>query len=180
MRAFSDTAKLPGTISAQWQARGILQRQTWHFSGQPEPGWAGRGITQFGRAMQALDIQILCANTPQAKGRVERANQTLQDRLVKELRLAGISDPSPPMPTWSFAWTSISASRWPLAALTTRIALCWQRQPGSYPQPPGDPHLVQEPDLAVLPGVLPDPADRPSLCPEQGHRDRVPIRQRRS
>lgn len=52
----------------------------------------GVGITQFGRACQELDIQILCANTPQAKGRVERANQTLQDRLVKELRLAGISD----------------------------------------------------------------------------------------
>jgi hypothetical protein len=42
--------------------------------------------------MQELDIQILCANTPQAKGRIERANQTLQDRLVKELRLQGISD----------------------------------------------------------------------------------------
>jgi len=53
----------------------------------------GEGITQFGRAMQDLDIQIICANTPQAKGRVERANQTLQDRLVKELRLAEISDP---------------------------------------------------------------------------------------
>ena len=52
----------------------------------------GSGLTQFGRAMQELDIQILCANTPQAKGRVERANQTLQDRLVKELRLLGISD----------------------------------------------------------------------------------------
>ncbi len=50
------------------------------------------GITQFGRAMQDLDIQIICANSPQAKGRVERANQTLQDRLVKELRLQGISD----------------------------------------------------------------------------------------
>ena len=50
------------------------------------------GITQFGRAMQELDIQIICANSPQAKGRVERANQTLQDRLVKELRLQGISD----------------------------------------------------------------------------------------
>ncbi len=35
---------------------------------------------------------MICANTPQAKGRVERANQTLQDRLVKELRLRGISD----------------------------------------------------------------------------------------
>jgi transposase len=52
----------------------------------------GSGLTQFGRAMQELDIQILCANSPQAKGRVERANQTLQDRLVKELRLRGISD----------------------------------------------------------------------------------------
>jgi hypothetical protein len=41
--------------------------------------------------MQDLDIAILCANSPQAKGRVERANQTLQDRLVKELRLQGIS-----------------------------------------------------------------------------------------
>ena len=50
------------------------------------------GVTQFGRAMQELNIQILCANSPQAKGRVERANQTLQDRLVKELRLQGISD----------------------------------------------------------------------------------------
>jgi transposase len=49
-------------------------------------------LTQFGRAMQELDIQIICANTPQAKGRVERANQTLQDRLPKELRLRGISD----------------------------------------------------------------------------------------
>lgn len=59
---------------------------------QSQGAGSGAGITQFGRAMQALDIQILCANTPQAKGRVERANQTLQDRLVKELRLAGISD----------------------------------------------------------------------------------------
>jgi transposase len=53
---------------------------------------ASEAVTQFGRAMQELDIQILCANTPQAKGRVERANQTLQDRLVKEMRLRGISN----------------------------------------------------------------------------------------
>jgi transposase len=51
----------------------------------------GDSLTQFGRAMQELDIQIICANTPQAKGRVERVNQTLQDRLVKEMRLRGIS-----------------------------------------------------------------------------------------
>lgn len=47
--------------------------------------------TQFGRAMNQLSIKIICATTPQAKGRVERANQTLQDRLVKELRLRGIN-----------------------------------------------------------------------------------------
>lgn len=51
----------------------------------------GDGMTQFGRALHDLNIDILCANSSQAKGRVERANQTLQDRLVKELRLAGIS-----------------------------------------------------------------------------------------
>ena len=52
----------------------------------------GHGMTQFGRALNELNIEILCANSSQAKGRVERANRTLQDRLVKELRLAGISD----------------------------------------------------------------------------------------
>jgi transposase len=59
---------------------------------QARPLGTTPGLTQFGRAMQELDIQIICANTPQAKGRIERANQTLQDRLVKELRLRGISD----------------------------------------------------------------------------------------
>jgi hypothetical protein len=51
----------------------------------------GENLTQFGRAMQSLEIPILCANTPQAKGRVERANKTLQDRLVKEMRLRRIN-----------------------------------------------------------------------------------------
>ncbi len=52
---------------------------------------SGTGLTQFGRALQELDIQSVCANTPQAKGRVERTNKTLPDRLVKEMRLQGIS-----------------------------------------------------------------------------------------
>jgi len=50
-------------------------------------------LTQFGRAMQELGIQIICAETPQAKGRVERVIKTLQGRLPKELRLGGINDP---------------------------------------------------------------------------------------
>ena len=49
-------------------------------------------ITQFQRALSGLGIELICANSPQAKGRVERANQTLQDRLVKEMRLLGIND----------------------------------------------------------------------------------------
>lgn len=49
-------------------------------------------MTQFGRALNELNIEILCANSSQAKGRVERVNRTLQDRLVKALRLAGVSD----------------------------------------------------------------------------------------
>src|SRR5438270_9713945 len=51
----------------------------------------GEGVTQFGRALLALNIDIICANSPQAKGRIERAFGTLQDRMVKELRLAGVS-----------------------------------------------------------------------------------------
>jgi hypothetical protein len=45
--------------------------------------------TQFGRALEELDIELIRAGSPQAKGRVERFNGTAQDRLVKELRLAG-------------------------------------------------------------------------------------------
>lgn len=47
-------------------------------------------ITQFDRALSSLGIELICANSPQAKGRVERANQTFQDRLVKEMRLRHI------------------------------------------------------------------------------------------
>ena len=48
-------------------------------------------LTQFGRMCQRLGIRIIAANSPQAKGRVERAHGTHQDRLVKKLRLAGIA-----------------------------------------------------------------------------------------
>ena len=48
--------------------------------------------TQFTRALDELGIALICANSPQAKGRVERANGVLQDRLIKAMRLDGISD----------------------------------------------------------------------------------------
>ena len=51
-----------------------------------------RPQTQFGRAMRELEVELILAHSPQAKGRVERVNRTLQDRLVKELTRRGISD----------------------------------------------------------------------------------------
>ena len=49
-------------------------------------------LTQFGRAMSELEVELICAHSPQAKGRVERRHAVFQDRLVKALRLAGIAD----------------------------------------------------------------------------------------
>jgi hypothetical protein len=57
----------------------------------PDSSTKEKLLTQFGRALYELNIDLICANTCQAKGRVERANLTLQDRLVKELRLRNIS-----------------------------------------------------------------------------------------
>jgi transposase len=51
---------------------------------------SGDGKTEFGRVVERLEIGLINALTPQAKGRVERANQTLQDRLVTEMRLRNI------------------------------------------------------------------------------------------
>jgi transposase len=56
---------------------------TKHDSEDPTP-------TQFERALLQLDIEPICARSPQAKGRVERLFQTLQDRMIKAMRLAGI------------------------------------------------------------------------------------------
>lgn len=55
----------------------------WPFRDQEE-------LTQFSRACKQLGIELIYANSPQAKGRVERMFETLQDRLVKEMRLEGI------------------------------------------------------------------------------------------
>jgi transposase len=49
-------------------------------------------LSQFGRAMKELGVELICAHSPQAKGRVERRHGVLQDRLVKALRLEGIGD----------------------------------------------------------------------------------------
>lgn len=47
--------------------------------------------THFARVLRVLDIELICAHSPQARGRVERANEVIQDRLIKEMRLRKIS-----------------------------------------------------------------------------------------
>jgi len=104
------TAKALGRFSEQettWAAAGVLRRWIERY-GVPQAlytDWKNvyvrppnaqerlRGeaaVTQFGRMCAKLGIRIIAASSPQAKGRVERAHGTHQDRLVKKLRLAGI------------------------------------------------------------------------------------------
>ena len=88
---FNYFAAVRAYISEHGKPRGFYADQLGVFRvNMPNPV-SGTGLTQFGRAMKELDIGLLCAHSPQAKGRVERANQTLQNRLVKELRLRAIS-----------------------------------------------------------------------------------------
>jgi transposase len=106
------TAQALGRFSEQettWAAAGVLRRwierygvplalyTDWKnvYVRPPNAGERMRGeeaVTQFGRMCAKLDIRILAASSPQAKGRVERAHGTHQDRLVKKLRLAGIAN----------------------------------------------------------------------------------------
>jgi transposase len=70
---------------------------------------SGDGKTEFGRIVERLGIELINANTPQAKGRVERANQTLQDRLIKEMRLAeicSIEEANAFLPSYIAGWNA--------------------------------------------------------------------------
>ncbi len=63
------------TKQEQWKAQALGQ---------------GDGLSEFERALKGLDVRVIHANSPQAKGRIERLFRTLQDRLVKELRLSKV------------------------------------------------------------------------------------------
>jgi hypothetical protein len=88
--AFSYFAALEGYLTAHGRPLAFYSDKHTVFRVARKEAKGGQGMTQFGRALAELNIEILCANSSQAKGRVERVNRTLQDRLVKELRLAGI------------------------------------------------------------------------------------------
>jgi transposase len=89
--AFSYFEALQGYLEAHGRPLAFYSDKHSVFRVAKKDPKGGQGMTQFGRALAELNIEILCANSSQAKGRVERVNRTLQDRLVKELRLAGIS-----------------------------------------------------------------------------------------
>lgn len=89
-------------------------------------------LTQFKRAMSELDVEVICAHSPQAKGRVERSFKTHQDRLVKELRLAGIS---------SMAAANTFLQRTYIPAHNERYALA--------PAQPGDAHRPLAADIRL-------------------------------
>jgi transposase len=86
LKAIAEEKGLP--LSAYMDRHGSLKRNDEHWTLEEEL----RGVqdpTQVGRALQALEVEVIYALSPQAKGRVERLWGTLQDRLVSELRLAG-------------------------------------------------------------------------------------------
>jgi transposase len=88
LRAWVKKYGIPKALYVDWKNVYVTQREP-----TVEEQLAGElPLTQFGRACQKLDIEIITASSPQAKGRVERKHGVYQDRWVKELRLAGIKD----------------------------------------------------------------------------------------
>lgn len=88
LRTLGQTVGLPAAVYTD--SHGIFVRNDAHWT-QAEELQGYQDPTQVGRAFQALGIIHLLAESPQAKGRIERLWNTFQDRLVAELRLAGIT-----------------------------------------------------------------------------------------
>ena len=88
LRAWIERYGVPAALYADKKSVFYPMRE----SNEQERRQGSGPLTEFGRACWRLGIAIIYANSPQAKGRVERKNGVLQDRLVKELRLAGIDD----------------------------------------------------------------------------------------
>ena len=84
---YIDKYGVPLSLYVDWDAIYVTDRE----ATVDEDLKGERPLTQFGRAAQKLRIKIILANSPQAKGRVERKNGVYQDRLVKEMRLEVIS-----------------------------------------------------------------------------------------
>ena len=107
---------------------GIFRRNDDHWS--LEEQLAGEQTpTQVGQALRELGIEMIFARSPQAKGRVERLFNTLQDRLVQELRLAGITTPQDATTFLNGAFKADFNARFakPAPRKRTRLAVASQR-----------------------------------------------------
>lgn len=89
-RALGEVIAAKGLFCSLYTDRGS------HYFHTPEAGGTvdKRALTQVGRALEQLGIEHIAAYSPEARGRCERVFRTLQDRLPKELALAGIDDPA--------------------------------------------------------------------------------------
>lgn len=86
LRAWIEAYGVPRALYTDW--KNVYKReQTTNERSRGEEAY-----TQFGRMCQKLGIEIIGAKSPQAKGRIERNHGTQQDRLVKKMRLLGVSD----------------------------------------------------------------------------------------
>ncbi len=86
LRAWIEKYGVPRALYTDW--KNVYKRQPT----AAEEAAGEEGHTHFGRMCAKLGIEIIAAGTPQAKGRVERSNGTQQNRLIKKMRLLGISD----------------------------------------------------------------------------------------
>jgi len=91
MRIFHAWALEHGLPRALYPDRHSIHRRNDKQADEIEHRTGKRPLTRFGEAMEELGVELICAHSPQAKGRVERMNGTLQDRLVKLLALEGIT-----------------------------------------------------------------------------------------
>src|SRR5438034_5472059 len=89
LRTFQGWLRRHGRPLAHYTDKNSIFRTT-RPAAMPEQLQGEGARSQFGRALKELGIEWIAAHSPQAKGRIERLFETLQDRLVKELRLAGI------------------------------------------------------------------------------------------
>lgn len=119
------------------------------FRVNAKEGAEGDGFTEFGRVAERLRIELVQAGAPQAKGRVERANPTLQDRQIKEMRLAGVS---------SVAWAQAFAQGF-IAAGNARFA-----KPARNPADAHRPWSAGDAALAMLRWTRPSPSASNGPC----------------
>lgn len=127
------------------------------------------GMTHFGRAMEALNIEIICAHSPQAKGRVERANATLQDRLVivclQELKAPDDRFPEQAIRDAGYQAIWKGQSRWNGVAILSRVGEIHETRRSL----PGDPADEQSRYIeAAVSGVLTSGLYLPNGNPRPG------------